>query len=155
MKQFHVFSNFLIEEFWPWAKHLIGCIDQLAKAGCSRIGGRLRDVALNQQKHFSQRGAIAVKFLVHYSSRPMRVFGSLGFLIGGIGFGLGCWLAWLKYGLDQSIATRPLLMLATLLMLGGLQLASLGLLGEMLARIHHGTLASRAYVVREMLSNDG
>jgi glycosyltransferase involved in cell wall biosynthesis len=97
---------------------------------------------------------LAVKFLLKHSSRPLQVFGSVGFLVGGVGFALGCYLVWVKYGLSEPIATRPLLLLATLLMLGGLQLVSVGLVGELLARLYHETLPRRTYVIREKLSTD-
>ena len=97
---------------------------------------------------------LTVKFLLKYSNRPLQVFGSAGLLLGGTGFVLGCYLTWVKYGLGESIADRPLLMLAILLMFGGLQLGSLGLLGELLARLYHEVRSRPAYAIREILSTD-
>ena len=95
---------------------------------------------------------LTVKFLLNYSSRPLQIFGSFGFLLGGTGFAIGCYLTWVKYGLGEPIGGRPLLLLATLLMFAGLQLVSLGLLGELLARLYHETRSRPAYAVREVLS---
>jgi len=94
---------------------------------------------------------LTVKFMLTYSSRPLQVFGSAGFLLTGAGFVLGCYLTWLKFGLGQAIAARPLLLLAILMMFGGLQLGSLGLLGELLARLYHEVRSRPAYAIREML----
>ena len=97
---------------------------------------------------------MTVKFLLSYSSRPLQVFGSLGMLMGGVGFVMGLYLTWVKFGLNVPIGGRPLLVLASLLMLGGLQLMSLGLLGELLVRIFHENRTRPTYAVREMLSRN-
>lgn len=95
---------------------------------------------------------LTVKFLLSYSSRPLQIFGSIGVLLGGSGFLMGCYLTWVKYGLGRPIWGRPLLLLAILLMFSGLQLISLGLLGELLARLYHETRSRPPYAVRETLS---
>jgi glycosyltransferase involved in cell wall biosynthesis len=97
---------------------------------------------------------MTVKFLLNYSSRPLQIFGSLGFLMGGVGFVVGCYLTWVKLWLGESIGGRPLLLLASLLMLGGLQLVSLGLLGELLARVYHENRESPPYAIREQLDRE-
>jgi hypothetical protein len=94
---------------------------------------------------------LTVKFLLSYSSRPLRMFGGVGLLLGGAGFLMGCYLTWVKYGLGQPIGGRPLLLLAILLMFSGLQLISLGLLGELLARLYHETRSRPPYAIRETL----
>jgi glycosyltransferase involved in cell wall biosynthesis len=96
---------------------------------------------------------LTVKFLLNYSSRPLQIFGSVGLLLGASGFVMGCYLTWVKYALSQPIAGRPLLFLAILLMFSGLQLVSLGLLGELLARLYHETRSRPAYAIREVLSS--
>jgi glycosyltransferase involved in cell wall biosynthesis len=97
---------------------------------------------------------VTVKFLLNYSHRPLQLFGLPGLLMGGTGFLLGCYLTWVKFGLGQPIWGRPLLLLAILLMLGGLNFFSIGLLGELLARLYHGNRPSPPYSVRERLDRD-
>jgi glycosyltransferase involved in cell wall biosynthesis len=97
---------------------------------------------------------LTVKFLLSYSSRPLQIFGSAGLVMGGSGFAIGCYLTWVKFGLSEPIGGRPLLLFASLLMLGGLQFVSLGLLGEMLARMSHERDAKPPYVIREELGVD-
>ncbi|MGH9319326.1 MAG: glycosyltransferase, partial [Vicinamibacteria bacterium] len=91
---------------------------------------------------------MTVKFLLSYSNRPLQLFGLPGLLLSGVGFLLGAYLTWVKFGLGQPIGGRPLLLLASLLMFVGLQFVSLGLLGELLARQNR---TSPPYAIREKL----
>ncbi|HEY7817910.1 MAG TPA: glycosyltransferase family 2 protein, partial [Vicinamibacteria bacterium] len=97
---------------------------------------------------------ITVKFLLDFSHRPLQVFGLAGLSAGAVGFALGCYLTWVKFGLGQPIGGRPLLLLATLLMVFGVQLVSLGLLGELQARSNHGNGGEPPYAIREKLDRD-
>jgi hypothetical protein len=97
---------------------------------------------------------LTVKFLLNYSSRPLQIFGATGVLLGATGFGLGCYLTWIKYVSDESIMDRPLLFLAVLLMVGGLQLGSLGLVGELITRLYHQLRAQPVYAIREVLTSE-
>jgi hypothetical protein len=49
-----------------------------------------------------------------------------------------------------ELAGRPLLLLGVLLVLGGVQLVTLGLLGEMLARTYHESQGKPIYRLREV-----
>ncbi len=77
---------------------------------------------------------LTVAFLTRFSQKPLHIFGPVGLaaLFGGLAVNL--YLAYLKVALGEPIGTRPLLSLGVLLVLGGLQLLSLGLLGEMVLR---------------------
>ena len=61
------------------------------------------------------------------------------------------WLTWVKFAGHESIGNRPLLSLGILLVLGGLQLVTLGLLAEMQARTYHESQQKPTYVIREVL----
>jgi len=74
---------------------------------------------------------VTVLFLGRFGKRPLHVFGSAGLILGGAGFLIGVYLTWLRFQ-GEAIGARPLLFLAVLLMLGGLQLFAVGLLGEMM-----------------------
>ncbi len=76
---------------------------------------------------------ITVFFLTNYRQRPMHLFGLPGILAIGIGVVIGLKLTFDRLILDQQIGTRPLLMLAVLLVVVGTQFFALGLLGEFLA----------------------
>ena len=75
---------------------------------------------------------ITVMFLQRLGQRPMHFFGLAGLVLGLVGVGIGAYLSWQRLVNDARIGDRPLLMLAVLLILVGLQLFGTGLLGEML-----------------------
>jgi hypothetical protein len=93
---------------------------------------------------------LTVKFLISYSTRPLQIFGLLGIALGLVGGGMLVWLAYAKYFLHQGIADRPLLLFGILFASTGVQLVSLGLLAEMLARTYHESQNKPTYVVREI-----
>lgn len=98
---------------------------------------------------------LTVRFLLSYSTRPIHIFGGLGLLGFGVGTLLGLYLTLVKFVLHQDIGGRPLLLLAILLMVVGVQLVSMGLLGELVVRTYHETQDKPIYVVREVLSKSG
>ena len=94
---------------------------------------------------------IAVRFLLSYSTRPLQIFGLLGFGAFGLGTVLGLYLSAIKVFGGQNIGERPLLMLAILLVMVGVQLVMMGLLAELIVRTYHETQDKPIYVVREVL----
>ena len=97
---------------------------------------------------------ITVKFLLSFSTRPIQFFGLLGIISGGVGILIGLYLSILRYVFSQSIGGRPLLMLAVLLILIGVQFVSMGLLGELMARTYHETQGKHIYWIREICGSD-
>jgi glycosyltransferase involved in cell wall biosynthesis len=97
---------------------------------------------------------MTVKFLSSYSTRPLQMFGGVGFGMGLLG-GLIClYMAYLKIMYNPGIANRPLLLLGVLLILGGINLVMTGLLGEMLSRTYHESQNKPIYVIREVLETE-
>jgi len=90
-----------------------------------------------------------VLFLTQYLKRPMHLFGTLGALLFLIGFAIGLYLTglWL---LGEGIGWRPLLFLGILAMIVGVQMASIGLLGEMIRNFAYEP--EEEYSVRRLLS---
>jgi len=75
---------------------------------------------------------IAVGFMGRYRNRPLHLFGGLGLVSVFIGSGICLYLTVDKLS-GASIGGRPLLFLGVLLIVVGVQLGSLGLLGQMVA----------------------
>jgi hypothetical protein len=94
---------------------------------------------------------LTVRFLLSYSTRPIHIFGSLGLAMSGLGGILLLYLSFVKLALGQDIGNRPLLLLAILLIVLGVQMITMGLLSELVVRTYHESQGKRIYVVREML----
>ncbi len=96
---------------------------------------------------------LTVKFLLSYATRPMHMFGVVGLLSGGVGFLIGIYLTVQKIFYGLEIGGRPLLLLAVLLILIGVQFITMGLLGEMLARTYHESQNKPIYAIKEILDD--
>jgi glycosyltransferase involved in cell wall biosynthesis len=77
---------------------------------------------------------LTVLLLTRFETRPMHFFGSIGLVLGTVGFVLLLYMSYLRLILDQTIGTRPLFFLGVVLLLGGLQLVTAGLVGELVVR---------------------
>ena len=98
---------------------------------------------------------LTVKFLSSYSTRPAHVFGPIGVISGLIGFAFALYLSVQKLIYHLEIGNRPLLLLSILLIFIGFQFVTMGLLGEMLARIYHESQDRTFYVIGEILQGGG
>ncbi|HTQ80175.1 MAG TPA: glycosyltransferase family 2 protein [Thermoanaerobaculia bacterium] len=74
---------------------------------------------------------ITVLFITRYTRRPLHLFGSVGLLFLGAGFGINLYLA-IRWAGGAYLSNRPLLLLGVLLMLLGIQVLTTGLIGEMI-----------------------
>ncbi|MBI2113839.1 MAG: glycosyltransferase family 2 protein [candidate division NC10 bacterium] len=98
---------------------------------------------------------ITVKFLLSFATKPIQVFGLLGVCAAGVGFAIGGYLSVLKLAFGAQIGGRPLLFLAILLILVGVQLIVMGLLGELLVRVYHESQRKPIYMVKRVLGHPG
>ncbi len=98
---------------------------------------------------------ITVRFMQQYLVKPMQVFGLGGLLAGGLGFAICAWLAFERLVFGSPLADRPLLLLGALLIMVGVQLVSLGLVADLLARTYHEAQGKRAYHVRTRIEGAG
>ncbi len=96
---------------------------------------------------------LTIAFMKTFLTRPMHGFGLVGLGFLGLGLGLGVYLLRLKLG-GQSIGQRPLLFLAGLAVMAGLQLFCFGLLAELLMRTYHESQGRPIYRVREIVGGE-
>ncbi len=94
---------------------------------------------------------ITVRFFLAYATRPLHVFGGLGLASVGVGMLMGLYLTFVKLVLGENIGTRPLLLLAVMLVILGVQMISMGLLGEMIMRTYYESQNKPIYAIREVL----
>ncbi|MGP1381936.1 MAG: glycosyltransferase family 2 protein [Thainema sp.] len=94
---------------------------------------------------------LTIFFMKKFLTRPMHVFGiaGLGSLV--VGTLIGIYLTILKLGFGQSIGDRPLLILAVLMVVAGIQIFCFGLLAELLMRTYHESQNRPIYRVREVI----
>ncbi len=116
--------------------------------GQSKYGG-LRKTLARTTKVFLDM--LTVRFLLSYSTRPIHVFGGLGLVLSGLGVLLGLYLTFEKLVMGHNIGSRPLLLLAVLLVILGVQMISMGLLSEVIVRTYFEAQNKPIYVVREEL----
>jgi len=93
---------------------------------------------------------LTVLFITRYMRRPLHLFGVIGLVALGVGFGTNLYLAARWWFLDESLTYRPLLLLGILLMVLGVQMLTTGLLAEMIA--FKNFRRSDSYSIRELLT---
>jgi glycosyltransferase involved in cell wall biosynthesis len=144
--------------------NLYGELHRFIPALASSVGAKVLELPVNhfpRQYGTSKYGIsrtvrvildlLTVRFMLSYSVRPMQFFGLAGFLGIILGSGIGVYLTGVKLLLDQNIGDRPLLLLAILLVVVGIQLLTMGLLGEMVMRAYYETQNKSIYHIREIL----
>lgn len=98
---------------------------------------------------------MTIYFMKRFLTRPMHAFGWFGLISTTIGLGLGLHLTYVKLILGEPIGSRPLLTLAVLLVLAGLELFCFGLLAELMMRTYHESQGRTIYRVREVVESKG
>ena len=145
---------------------LYGEMHRFIPALAVQVGGTVTEVPVNH--HARQYGSskygisrtirvmldlITVWFLGTYATRPIHVFGGMGLLSTFLGVLLGVYLTFVKLFMHENIGSRPLLMLAVLLVVVGVQLITMGLLGEMIIRTYYESQDKPIYYVRTVVAN--
>jgi glycosyltransferase involved in cell wall biosynthesis len=98
---------------------------------------------------------IIVKFLLDYSTRPLQFFGLIGMSGASAGMLIAGYLGIdkLLHHTDTVTEHGPLMLLAVVLFLSGVQLVSLGLLGEISSRTYYESQNKPIYALREVKSH--
>lgn len=154
--------------------HLYGEMHRFIPALASWVGGSIDEVVV--QHHARQFGTskygisrtfrvvldlLTVKFLLHYSTRPIHIFGKIGafFAVPGLLILSFMVLANLSYHLfgttfGAELVKRPFWIMSSFaLTLFSVQFISMGLLAEMQIRTYHESQGKPIYLVRERASS--
>lgn len=91
-------------------------------------------------------------FLKKYMQKPMHLFGNSGVLVAGAGVLINLYLLILKI-MGQDIWGKPLLILGILLVLGGFQLITIGIIVEIQMRTYYESQGKFPYKVRHIWSD--
>ncbi len=88
-------------------------------------------------------------FFQKYGTKPMHLFGTLGFIMFGLGVLIDFYLFVLKL-FGNDIGGRPLLILGVMLTLGGIQLITTGFLAEIMMRTYYEAQNKKPYIIKEI-----
>ena len=88
-------------------------------------------------------------FFKKYMQKPMHLFGNAGVLLFGIGALINLYLAVLKL-MGQDIWGKPLLILGLMLVIGGIQLVTIGIVIEIQMRTYFESQQKRPYKIRNI-----
>ncbi len=96
---------------------------------------------------------LTIRFLLKYMTRPLHFFGLVGALGMVGGTALAFWLVALKLLTHAAVAVDhgPLFVLASVLILAGIQMMGIGLLGELQVRHFHTSNQRAPYAIDRIL----
>ncbi|MBO6516208.1 MAG: glycosyltransferase family 2 protein [Bacteroidia bacterium] len=92
---------------------------------------------------------ILMVFFRKYLQKPMHLFGTMGTLIFGVGLLINAYFFVQKI-LGQDIWGRPMLLLGILMLLGGIQLITTGIILELVMRTYYESQGKKTYTVRNI-----
>jgi glycosyltransferase involved in cell wall biosynthesis len=75
---------------------------------------------------------ITAFFLIRFIKRPFRFFGGFGFAVLAVGGLITAWLVFARLFLGEALIDRPALILSSLMIVLGIQIISVGLIGEII-----------------------
>jgi len=92
-------------------------------------------------------------FMQRFFNKPMHFFGTIGFIMLGMGGLIDFYLLILKI-FGEDIGNRPLLTLGTIGIVGGIQLITTGFLAEILTRTYYESQNKKPYIVKEVITKN-
>jgi glycosyltransferase involved in cell wall biosynthesis len=97
---------------------------------------------------------VTVKYMIDYFASPMKLFGRIGLACGGISAAAGLATVLMKLVGNVDMTGNPLMLLTILAMIACTQFLSLGLLGEVSARIYYASQPKQNFAIRELVNFD-
>ena len=94
---------------------------------------------------------LLITFWQRYSLRPIHVFGGSGLLLAFVSVALGIYLLVEKFAYNAALGDRPLLLLAVLLFIVGVQFIVFGVLADIMIRVYYGQGGRKNYVVEQVI----
>lgn len=137
-----------LHRFIPVLLHLQGAnVKQIPVAHHPRLAGKSKYGFNRSIKVLSD--LILMLFLNKFLQRPMQLFGTLGIFMTLIGGGLNIYLLILKI-LGNDIWGKPLLILAVITLIGGIQLITIGIIADLLMRTYYESQNKKCYVIKKI-----
>jgi len=95
--------------------------------------------------------ALAIDGITSLSTKPIRIITMLGILVSSVSFLLLIW-AIVSYFLGKTVSGWPSIV-SIIALLGGIQLVSLGVIGEYIGKIYLEVKARPRYIISEKTEN--
>ena len=95
---------------------------------------------------------LTVKYMLKYFASPMKLFGTIGLWIGFVAFACGVATLLMKWPGGMDMTGNPLLLMSFMSAMISIQFFSLGLLGEVNARIYFRNDRRETYSVRHLVN---
>lgn len=133
VREIHLYGD--LHRFIPMLAHQRGFVVAEARVPQHPAEGRMRVYRPSVYLH-RLLDLVTLMFLVKFTRKPLRFFGLVGAGVFGLGSAISLVLAVERLVGLTALADRPLLILGVLLMVLGVQVASIGLLGELIIFTH-------------------
>lgn len=92
---------------------------------------------------------VLMVFMRKYMQKPMHLFGPIGFVSFGIGLIINLYLLTLKM-MGHDIGGKPLLILGLILLIGGIQFITIGIVADINTRTYFESQNKKTYTVRKV-----
>ena len=137
-----------LHRFIPVLAHLQGArIEQVPVKHHARVHGKSKYGINRTFKVVSD--LMLMLFLKKYLLKPMHLFGGIGLLTLFIGLLINFYFVILKIQ-GEDIWGRPMLLLGILLVMGGIQVITIGILAEIQMRTYYESQNKKTYNIREI-----
>lgn len=94
---------------------------------------------------------VVVAFWQRYSSRPVHIFGVLGFILAVVGGVIVSYLTLEKLIFGASLADRPLFISSILMTIMGVQFVTIGILADIMVKVYFSQNERKNYLVEEVV----
>jgi glycosyltransferase involved in cell wall biosynthesis len=94
---------------------------------------------------------IILKYLLSYSQKPIQIFGLIGLFTGLVGGIITIYLIIMRLFFNAALSSRPLFTLSIFMIFIGVQLITMGILGELLMRTYHEASGKPTYAIKQIL----
>ena len=94
---------------------------------------------------------IILKYLLTYSQKPIQIFGLIGLFTGAVGGIITLYLIVMRLFFNEALSSRPLFTLSIFMIFIGVQLITMGILGELLMRTYHEASGKPTYAIKQIL----
>jgi hypothetical protein len=143
--------------------YMYGDQDRFLPLWAWRLGYKVKEIKVQQHKtDFRQKfypiksyfqrilELISLFFLIKFTKKPIRFFGSSGLVIFGSGVILGLILFFQRIIYDVPLANRPIVLISILLIVFGILAFAIGLVGELIIFTHAKDI--KDYIVEDVYS---